>query len=175
MDFASRGCPGGSLEALLERLGGLLGRLEAIWGAFERFIGDSGTWWAVSKGLWRLAEGFWTLPGAPRSARKSPGRARNPRDSPGRARNPQERPGKPGVRAPKNLSAPLPLRAAGLHEPWGTPLRAEGKVADIPCDTRVRAAPRREPHISRMIRPQHLRILQTFKTDVRGAKARAPF
>ena len=39
-------------------------------------------------------------------------------------------PGKPGVRALKNLPAPLPLCLSGLHEPWGTPLRAEGTVAD---------------------------------------------
>ena len=133
MDFASWGRPGGSLGALLERLGGFFGRLEAIWGALERFVGPRG----LSRGLWRLAE---ELPEAPGSAQERPGVAGNRQERPGAPGNPRESLGKAWVRAPKKLSAPLPRRAAGLHEPWGTPLHAEGTVADNLHGPRVLSA-----------------------------------
>ena len=80
----------------------------------------------------------------PRSSQGSPpeppGSSQEPPRAPGEPprapRSPQEPPRAPGSRwetgvpAPKKPSAPLDLRTAGLHEPWGTPLRAEGTVAD---------------------------------------------
>ena len=110
VSWADRSATRGSLGPSWGPLGALLAVLEG------------------SEGRLRPVE---QLPGAPGNSRELPEIAKNPRKSPGRGKNPQESPGKPRVRAPKKLSAPLPLRAAELHEPWGTPLRAEGTVADI--------------------------------------------
>ena len=86
------------------RLGGLLGRLGGLLGPLGRFLGPS---WP-SRGLRGVAKAHAEHR---KSAQERPGA-----------------PGKPGVRALKNLTTPYP---SGLHEPWDTPLRAEGTVADL--------------------------------------------
>ena len=69
------------------------------------------------------------LRGAPKSPQELPG---SPREPPGAPRSRWES----GVPAPQKASAPLDLRTAGLHELWGTPLRAEGTVADLQNNAR---------------------------------------
>ena len=69
-------------------------------------------------------------PRDPRSHQGAPrGAPKNPRGAPRSPQEPLEAAGKLGSRPLRNLQ-PLYLRAAGLHESWGTPLRAESTVAD---------------------------------------------
>ena len=99
-----------------------LGASWKLLGLFGRHLGRLGA--SVRRFLvsWSPKE----PPGGPRGAPKSPW------EPPGAPKNTQEPPraaGKLGSRPLRNLQ-PLYLRAAGLHESWGTPLRAESTVAD---------------------------------------------
>ena len=128
------------------RLGSFLGCLDAVLGVWERAFGDLGLSWIPQEtpGATKELPGepprtSGELPRAPKSSRGAP---ESPREPPGAPESPQEPPRAPGSRwetgvpAPKKPSAPLDLRTAGLHELWGTPLRAEGTVADLQNNAR---------------------------------------
>ena len=118
------------------RLGSFLGCLDAVLGVWERAFGDLGLSWIPQETPGATKE----LPGeSPRTSGVLPRAPKSSRGAPGSPQEPPRAPGsrwETGVPAPKKPSAPLDLRTAGLHEPWGTPLRAEGTVADLQNNAR---------------------------------------
>ena len=105
--LASRGPLVRPLGALLGRLRGLLGRLEAILGVFGRSLGVLGPPWPV-------LEPSWARGPSQRLTRNTPAAPKSTWEF--------------GRLGPKETTI---LGRARLHEARGTPLRAEGTVADL--------------------------------------------
>ena len=114
MNFVSWGPPGSAL-------GGFLWRLDVILGVFERSFVDSGPSWTVWAASWGGLGPFW----GPRGRGDHP---RGPRETSRECPEAPESAQEFGGLGPKETTI---LDPSGLHEPWGTPLRAKGTVADI--------------------------------------------